>query len=482
MVRTWLTRDVIFPLVVGVRGYPWNRAYRELTAFDYRPLAEQRKMQWENFVHLFESVCTHVPYYERKFRGFAGTLKSLSDLVALPILTKRDIETHFPDQITANNISRDEWEYHATGGTTSRLMCVTDRAIRHIHMARSLRSLDIAGRCYLGRKRLTIPPDVCSITCGARRNEKEILLDKIKKIVKGKNRVYNLMVALRWSLWPVFHKVAFREKDLPSFGPDGTSLGEKELDFYVGQIAKYRPYVLRALPTYLQILAHHLRDHDLAAPPLAIVKPMGASVSPKVRDFICQEFACTAYEDYGTHEFSGVASECEAHDGLHICMSDFIVEIVKDGRHAAEGELGHILITDLKNQVMPFLRYKVGDVGRFYTRKCSCGRESMRIFVEGRLEDLVVAPNGRALTGDFFQDFFFEQPDVRFFQLNQKAKDRFELLLVPANGACDHQRIVAALKEHLGPVQVDCFDVKSIRPEASGKFRYVKSMTYEDFT
>jgi phenylacetate-CoA ligase len=208
---------------------------------------------------------------------------------------------------------------------------------------------------------------------------------------------------------------------------------------------------------------------------------MGASVSPKIRDFIACVFACAAFEEYGTHEFAGIAAECEAHNGLHVCMSDFIVEIVKNGRHAAEGELGHILITDLKNRVMPFIRYKVGDVGRFYASKCSCGRESIRVFVEGRIEDLVVAPNGRALTGDFFQDFFFNQTDVRFFQLNQKAQDRFDLLLVPTNGVCDHQRIVTALKEHMGPVQVDCFDVKSIRPETSGKFRYVKSTSYEDF-
>jgi phenylacetate-CoA ligase len=482
MVRAWFTREVVFPLVVGIRGYPWNRLYREMTALEYRPLAEQRKIQWENFLHLYEFVRAHVPYYERKYHGLPATLESVSDLTTLPILTKRDIEANFPDQITAENSPKDDWEYHATGGTTSRLICITDKTTRHIHMARELWSYDVAGKCYLGRKRLGIPPDICSIACGARKSDRDKVLDRIKAVLKGKDKLYNLMVFLRWSLWPVFHQLTYRHRELPSFGSDGTSLKESDLDFYIHEIGKSRPYVLKALPTYLHVLAHHIKENNLVAPPVAIVKPMGASVSPKVRDFIQQVFACDFFEDYGSHEFSGIAAECDAHDGLHVCMSDFIIEVVRDGRHAEEGELGHILITDLKNTVMPFIRYRIGDVGRFYASKCSCGRESVRISLEGRIEDLIVAPNGRVFTGDFFQDFFFLQPDVRFFQLNQQARNRFELLLVPTNGECDRQRIVTDLQEHLGSVQVDCYQVKSIKPEVSGKFRYVKSTTYEDFT
>jgi len=481
MVRTWLTKDIIFPFIVGLRGYKYSKMYRELIAFENLPLLEQRKVQWENFINILEHCRQHVPYYKRKFHDFPEEIKDFSDLVKVPILTKKDIEANFPDQITAENISKDDWEYHATGGTTSRLICITDKQTRHIQMARNLCVHHFSGKCYLGRKRLSVPPDICSIVCGARKSEREIVLDKIKKILKEENKLYNLMVSLRWSIWPIFHKFTFREKELPSFGPEGTSLGVKELDFYIEQIGRCKPYMLTALPTYLHMLAYHIKENGLTPPSVRVIKPMGASASPKVKQFIGQTFKCDAFEHYGSHEFDGIASECNAHQGLHICMSDFIVEIVKDGRHAAEGELGHILITDLKNKVMPFIRYKIGDVGRFYKSKCSCGRESVRITVEGRLQDLIVAPNGKAFTGDFFQDFFLDYPYVKFFQLNQKAKERFELLLVPANKQVEQQKMITDLKKHLGPVQIDCYEVKSIIPEVSGKFRHVKSTTYEDF-
>ena len=412
MVRTWLTRDVIFPFFVRLRGYQYNRLYRELAAFDHLPLREQRKVQWDNFRMIVQHCCQHVPYYRTTLRDTASEVGNFSDLVNIPILTKKDIEKNFPDQITAESASRDDWEYHATGGTTSRLICITDKPIRHVQMARNLRVHHLAGECYLGRKRLSIPPDICSIACGARKSERELVLDRIKHILGGDKKLYNLMLSLRWSVWPVFHKVTFRETELPSFGPEGTSLGTKELDFYVREIRRCAPYLLTALPTYLQMLAYHIMENDLVPPSVKVIKPMGASASPRVKQFIAQTFKCDASENYGSHEFDGIAGECCAHQGLHVAMSDFIVEIVKDGRHAEEGELGHILITDLKNKVMPFIRYKIGDVGRFHKGKCSCGRESIRITVEGRLEDLIVAPNGRVFTGDFFQDFFLDYPSV----------------------------------------------------------------------
>ena len=52
---------------------------------------------------------------------------------------------------------------------------------------------------------------------------------------------------------------------------------------------------------------------------------------------------------------------------------------------------------------------------------------------------------------------------------------------MPANGQLQEEKITADLKEYLGPVGIDCYEVKSIGPEVSGKFRYVKSTSYEEF-
>jgi phenylacetate-CoA ligase len=210
---------------------------------------------------------------------------------------------------------------------------------------------------------------------------------------------------------------------------------------------------------------------------------MGASTSPALKAFIGETFRSQVYEDYGSHELGGVAAECEAHAGYHVAMSDFVVEVVRDGRPAREGELGHILITDLRNTVMPFIRYQIGDVGRLYREPCPCGRESFRVAVDGRLQETIVTPAGEALTGDFFQDFFHREAGVKHFQINQKRRNKLEVLLVgKRNGErIDEDSVARRLGEHVGEMRLKLFTVKGITPEASGKFRHVKSTSFSDF-
>jgi len=48
----------------------------------------------------------------------------------------------------------------------------------------------------------------------------------------------------------------------------------------------------------------------------------------------------------------------------------FLVEIVRDGQPVGDGELVHLLITDLSNHAMPCIRYGIGDVGQIRHIPC----------------------------------------------------------------------------------------------------------------
>ena len=61
-------------------------------------------------------------------------------------------------------------------------------------------------------------------------------------------------------------------------------------------------------------------------------------------------------------EGEGCEGECEAHDGHHVVAEGYIVEILRDGKPALPGEIGEVVITDLNNYCMPFLRYRIGDL------------------------------------------------------------------------------------------------------------------------
>jgi phenylacetate-CoA ligase len=71
----------------------------------------------------------------------------------------------------------------------------------------------------------------------------------------------------------------------------------------------------------------------------------------------------------------------------------FIVEIVdpETGERVDTGEKGEIVLTTLKREAMPLLRYKTRDIASFIDDKpCECGRTHSRIsWISGRTDDMV---------------------------------------------------------------------------------------------
>jgi len=86
------------------------------------------------------------------------------------------------------------------------------------------------------------------------------------------------------------------------------------------------------------------------------------------------------FNGYGSLELSGIAHECEAHDGHHVAAESYIVEVLKDGHPAQPGEDGEIVITDLNSFSVPLIRYRIGDHAvAMGEAQCECGRGLPRI-------------------------------------------------------------------------------------------------------
>src|SRR5690606_11080487 len=68
------------------------------------------------------------------------------------------------------------------------------------------------------------------------------------------------------------------------------------------------------------------------------------------------------YETYGSRGVILIEAECDRHEGLHLTSENMIVEVCDDdGRPTPEGEEGNVVITDLYNYGMQFIRYMNGD-------------------------------------------------------------------------------------------------------------------------
>ncbi len=146
------------------------------------------------------------------------------------------------------------------------------------------------------------------------------------------------------------------------------------------------------------------------------------------------------FETYGGRETMLIGAECEAHDGLHVAMENIIAEIVvrlPDGRvrPAAPGEAGEVVVTDLHNFFMPFIRYLNGDRAvQREVERCSCGRSLHRIGpVDGRVAETLRDGRGNRVGGLVFEFLFREMIDVaRQIQVVQ-ARDTSVILKLVLN-------------------------------------------------
>jgi phenylacetate-CoA ligase len=160
----------------------------------------------------------------------------------------------------------------------------------------------------------------------------------------------------------------------------------------------------------------------------------------------------------------------------------FLIEFLRDNQPVGPGELGELVITDLRNRASPLIRYRIGDVGRYFTGPCACGFEGLLFSVDGRLEETVVTRGGRAVTGTEMIDCLLARDEIAFAKVIQTGDAEFLIDVVPApNAEALSETELARTFAHLlqQPVRVRRRVARYIAPEASGKYRLVVSSTYQ---
>jgi phenylacetate-CoA ligase len=222
------------------------------------------------------------------------------------------------------------------------------------------------------------------------------------------------------------------------------------------------------------LLAEYLISQQRPAPALTSAITTAESLTPEERTTIEGVLQCPTFDRYGCREFSVVASQCEARDGLHIAAETFLVEFLVDGRHAEPGEPGAIIITDLLNEATPFIRYRIGDIGAPMAGQCSCGRGLPRMeMVAGRITDFIHTADGRWISGVAINTYLISQlPGVRQAQIVQDTCDHLRFRLVPLPEGCETVRkfLSERVPGIFGPAMTHEIEwVDQIAPEPSGK-------------
>jgi phenylacetate-CoA ligase len=394
-------------------------------------------LQWRKLRQLIEHCWREVPYYQRRWKEVGATpqdICSMADYARLPILTKADIRANFQELHAASWLGR--IQYKATGGSTGEpLRFGYTRESYERRTAVMWRGYRWAG-ARMGRRTLYLWGGAVG-NPGWRQRTKERL----------------------------FH-AAFARRMLDSF-----TMSESNMASYAAAIGRYRPEIVVGYVDPLVRLAEWMLATGCEPHrPQAILTGAEALSGPQ-REIIERAFRAPAYNTYGCREFMLIASECEQRDGLHINADQLLVETVGDDPTGS----ADVVITDLHNYGMPFVRYANGDLATTEATACACGRGLPRLKrVEGRKLDAIRTRDGHLLPGEFFPHLLKEFDGVLRFQVVQRSLDSLDLSIVRGGGfdAGAVERIRGEIAAVIGTgTRVGIHFVEAIPTLANGKFR-----------
>jgi phenylacetate-CoA ligase len=254
-------------------------------------------------------------------------------------------------------------------------------------------------------------------------------------------------------------------------------LGEGTVTTFLDSLVRTRPHAIVSYTNAIYAFAMMLEARGCIPPaPRSVV--VGAE---KLHDFqratIERVFRAPVFETYGCREFMLIGAECDHHNGLHLTMENLHVELVDDaGAPVPPGVEGNVIVTDLTNLGMPFVRYATGDRAVASADPCPCGRGLPLLSkVTGRRLDILSTPDGRALPGEFFPHILKELGSVQRYQVIQERLDTIVVKLVaPGWTPSDEEwfrREVAAVAGTA--IRLEIQPVEGIPLTAAGKLQVV---------
>ena len=185
------------------------------------------------------------------------------------------------------------------------------------------------------------------------------------------------------------------------------------------QMDRSHPQTILAYPSSLYQFATFLFESGLTPKwNLKGIITSAEMLHSHYRSFVETVFGTQIYNRYGGREVGLIAMECIA-GRMHINCRDLYVEIDSPNPYTTPGD---ILITQLNNYAMPFIRYRIGDIGRLSDEACPCGNQ-LPVLAEllGRSTATFRTRTGTLIHAGYFTQQFYNVIGLEQFQLIQET-------------------------------------------------------------
>ena len=321
--------------------------------------SEIQAIQLERLKETVNRVYEKVAPYRAKMDSLGvkpSDIKNLGDLSKLPFVTKQDMRDNYPFGLFAVDKSQ-LVRIHASSGTTGKPTVVG----------------------YTRNDLNTWTECVSRIACmgGATPND-------VAQICFGYG-MFTGALGLHYGLENIGATII----------PSSTGNSEKQIMY----MKDFGTTLLVATPSYALRLAEVALNMGVDVKKDLNVK-IGLVGSELLTDAMRQEIHKLWGEDmlvtsnYGMSELMGpgVSGECEYLDGMHINEDFFIPEIInpQTGEVLPAGEKGELVITCIKKEGLPLIRYRTKDITRLIYEPCKCGRTFVRMEnLSGRSDDML---------------------------------------------------------------------------------------------
>ena len=438
-------RHLILPAYETVLHRRKNfRYWRELEKSQWLPRAEVEKIQFENLKRLISHAFAKCAYYRDRWSEMGlspETLKAPEDFRRWPIMA-RDQFVQNRERIRAEVPGMRFIKKATSGSTGAPLQIEYDTGSEERRY----------GAMYRGYS-----------WAGASPGTKQLML---WGMALGKRPL------LRAWKDDLYHAI-YRRRVMNSF-----ELSEERVPEFLAILNRHKPDHLIAYTNPLYTFAREIEARGLTPhSPKSIV--VGAEkLYDFQRELIQRVFRAPVFETYGSREFMLMAAECERHQGLHLTTEHLLIEVLNDdGSPTPDGEEGNVVVTDLFNYGMPFVRYINNDRAVAGWKQCPCGRglPLMRP-PTGRTLDVITTPDGRRVPGEFFPYLLKDFASLRRYQAVQDAPDHCEvrLLLGGEWHPQDQRKVEDGLRQALGPsMRFDIVMVDDIPLSKAGKLQVV---------
>ncbi len=309
--------------------------------------------QKEMIFNELSTIKQHSPFYSKKFEGIdVENIRMQEDFEKLPFTDKGDLREAYPLGLAAVP-EKEIVRIHSSSGTTGTPVVIpyTKKDVEDWAV--------IFERCY--RMAGVTEKDRIHITPG-------------------------------YGLWTA--GIGF-QAGCERLGAMAIPMGPGNTEKQLRMMEDLQSTVLCATSSYALLLAEEIKKRGIRER-LCLKKGIIGSErwGEKMRNAIANELGVDFYDIYGLTEIygPGIGISCDYRNGIHMWDDYIYFEIIdpKTGKVLPDGEYGELVITTLRKEGAPLIRYRTHDLTRIIPGECPCGSRFPRIdIIVGRTDDMI---------------------------------------------------------------------------------------------